>query len=247
MIVDKVASGVWRAGTRFVNWYLVDGGEAGLTVVDGGLPGYRDQLDQALRRIGREPAQVKALVLTHGHLDHTGLAAVLADRDVPVYLHRADETLAAKPNTNRTQSGQLRYLPYPATLAFVAHALANGATKPIQMPATVALDDGATLPIPGTPTVTHVGGHTAGSCVLTFAAHGVVLCGDLLCTISPVTGRRNPPQLQTRGSNTDSDAAMAALARIEEIEARVVLPGHGSPWTDGVEAAVASARRIGCR
>lgn len=71
--------------------------------------------------------------------------------------------------------------------------------------------------------------------------------GDLLCTISPATGRRADPQLQTRGSNTDSAQAMASLELLAGIEARTVLPGHGGPWQDGVEAAAASARRIGCR
>jgi glyoxylase-like metal-dependent hydrolase (beta-lactamase superfamily II) len=74
-----------------------------------------------------------------------------------------------------------------------------------------------------------------------------VLVGDLLCTISPVTGRRADPQLQTRGSNRDSAQAMASLDRLQGVEARLVLPGHGSPWQGGVEAAAASARRIGCR
>jgi hypothetical protein len=37
------------------------------------------------------------------------------------------------------------------------------------------------------------------------------------------------------------------LERLADVTARTVLPGHGRPWRDGVEAAVESARRIGCR
>jgi hypothetical protein len=55
------------------------------------------------------------------------------------------------------------------------------------------------------------------------------------------------PQLQTRGSNKNSDVAMQSLDRLGGITSRVVLPGHGGPWRDGVEAATTSARRIGCR
>jgi len=83
--------------------------------------------------------------------------------------------------------------------------------------------------------------------VLEFAEHGVVFVGDLLCTISPALGRSDVPQLQTRGSNASSDLAMASLERLQGIEARTVLPGHGGPWRDGVESAMASARRVGCR
>ncbi len=53
MAVELVTPGVWRAGTRFVNWYAVDGGAGGLTVVDAGLPDYRRRLAATLRAIGR--------------------------------------------------------------------------------------------------------------------------------------------------------------------------------------------------
>lgn len=32
-----------------------------------------------------------------------------------------------------------------------------------------------------------------------------------------------------------------------EVEAPVVLPGHGTPYRDGPESTMASARRLGCR
>ena len=84
---------------------------------------------------------------------------------------------------NRTERPLLPYLRYPTTLGFVAHAIANGATKPPRpMPATAALDEGVISAIPGAPVVTHTPGHTDGSCVAEFKEHGVVFVGDLLCT-----------------------------------------------------------------
>jgi hypothetical protein len=38
---------------------------------------------------------------------------------------------------------------------------------------------------------------------------------------------------------------MESLARIEGIEAGLLLPGHGEPWTEGLAAAVARAREAG--
>ena len=247
MSVTEVVPGVWRAGTRYVNWYVVDAGPAGLTVVDAGLPRYREQLAPALRTLGRTPTDVKAVVLTHGHIDHIGMAAALAVSGARVHLHPADVALARNPRTNRSQLPAWHYLKWPASWAFVTHALAQGAPHPDPMPEVVPLEDGATATVPGAPSVAHVPGHTDGSCVLEFPEHGVAFVGDLLCTVSPVTWRPAEPQLQTRGSNRNSDDAMASLARLERITARTLLPGHGNPWRDGVEAAVASARRIGCR
>jgi glyoxylase-like metal-dependent hydrolase (beta-lactamase superfamily II) len=39
--------------------------------------------------------------------------------------------------------------------------------------------------------------------------------------------------------------ATESLDRLEGLEAGVVLPGHGDPWTDGVAALVARAREAG--
>lgn len=246
MTVEQVVPGVWRAGTRFVNWYIVDGGD-GLTLIDAGLPGYRRQLGQSLASIGKQVSDVRAVVLTHGHIDHIGFADVLHDSGATVHLHPSDVPLAKDPKTNKADSKSLKYLAWPGTLAFIAHAVRQGVTRPASMPPSVALVDGAVADVPGRPMVTHAPGHTDGSCVLEFREHGVVFVGDLICTLNFFSGRPADPQLQTRGSNRNSMQAMESLDRLEGIAARTVLPGHGAPWLDGVEAAAASARRIGCR
>jgi len=247
MTVAEVVPGVWRAGTRFINWYVVDGGASGLTIVDAGLPGYRSQVDGALGELGRKREDVRAVVLTHGHIDHIGFADEFAAAGATVHLHPDDVTLAQNPRTNKTDSKSLKYLAWPGTLAFIAHAVRQGVSKPAPMPPAVPLVDGTVADVPGQPVVTHAPGHTDGSCVLEFREHGVVFVGDLLCTMSFFSGRASDPQLQTRASNRSSAQAMASLDRLQGIEAQTVLPGHGVPWRDGVESAAASARRIGCK
>lgn len=247
MTVKKISAGVWRAGTFFVNWYLIDSGQAGVTLVDAGLPGYHRQLVNTLKRIGRKPEDVRALVMTHGHIDHVGMAPVLADWRVQLYLHPEDTELAKNPRSNKTEKSPIPYLRYPATSAFVAHAVVKGALRPRRMPSTHPLTEGEMSDIPGRPIVTHTPGHTDGSCVLEFRDHGVAFVGDLLCMASPVTGRSVDPQIQTRGSNRSSAQAISSLELVRDVESRLVLPGHGGPWTEGVAAAADSAKRIGCR
>jgi glyoxylase-like metal-dependent hydrolase (beta-lactamase superfamily II) len=245
--VTRVADGVWRAGTRWVNWYMVDAGRDGITVIDAGLPAYHRELPEALHQIGRSTSDVRALLLTHGHIDHIGMASAFAHLGVTIYLHPADRQLAANPRSNKTERPLLPYLRYPATLGFLMHAVAQGALRPPPMPRAEPLLEGELGGVPGRPFVTHTPGHTDGSCVLEFKDHNVVFVGDLLCTASPITGRATAPQIQTRGSNRNSDQTIMSLDRLEPIEAANVLPGHGTPWRHGVEAAAESARRFGCR
>jgi hypothetical protein len=49
---QQVAEGVVRLGTSYVNWYVV-ADQSGVTVVDTGLAGYRDQLEPGLQLIGQ--------------------------------------------------------------------------------------------------------------------------------------------------------------------------------------------------
>lgn len=245
--VAKIAPGVWRAGTRYVNWYVVDAGAEGLTIVDAGLPRYTRVLDDVLAQLGRGRADIRAVVLTHGHIDHIGMAHALAKGGASVHLHPDDLELAANPLKNETERSPLAYLYWPGIFAFFVHLIAEGGLRPAPMPSSQALADGRAVEVPGRPTVTHVPGHTSGSCLLEFREHGVVFVGDLLCTVSPVTARPACPQLQTRGSNRDSAQALRSLDRLEAIESDLVAPGHGGPWRGGAASAVAHARRIGCR
>jgi glyoxylase-like metal-dependent hydrolase (beta-lactamase superfamily II) len=43
-------------------------------VITSADPAYVHQLDESLHQIGRTRNDVRALALTHGHIDHTGMA-----------------------------------------------------------------------------------------------------------------------------------------------------------------------------
>jgi glyoxylase-like metal-dependent hydrolase (beta-lactamase superfamily II) len=240
----ELAPGVHRLGSRRVNWYFVeDGGR--VTVVDSGVPGYWPQLEPALAGIGRGLDDVAALVLTHAHADHTGAAGRLRERGVPVYLHPGDEELMRTGKEPWKREGSpLPALLHPRFLGFVVYMVRNGALKPAKIDDSSPIADGDQLDVPGRPRVIHTPGHTPGLCALHFESHRTLFVGDLLYTWHPILGRRGP-QIGPAAFNVSSEQALESLSRIENIDAALVLPGHGKPWTEGPAAAVALARQRG--
>ena len=79
----EVAPGVHRLGNEMVNYYLVEA-DGGLTLIDAGLPAFYGQLEEFLRGRGRRVSDIDALLLTHPHGDHVGIAEKVRQAGVPV-------------------------------------------------------------------------------------------------------------------------------------------------------------------
>jgi glyoxylase-like metal-dependent hydrolase (beta-lactamase superfamily II) len=228
-----------------VNWYLVE--EAGVvTVVDAGLPRFRPQLDEGLRLLGRQPADVGAVVLTHAHADHVGLAEpIRAEHGAPVFVHRDDENLArTKKPFGKNEKSLLPYLRYPHAWRLLTHLTANGGATIKKIAEVTTCSDGDALDVAGHPRVLHTPGHTSGHVALHFADHGLLVLGDLLCTLNPLTGARGP-QLMPSAFNLSSAQMLESLARIEGVDAAMTVFGHGDPWRAHPAAAAARARELG--
>lgn len=239
-MVVAVLPNVHRLGSDRVNYYVVE--EAGrVTVVDAGLSGYWPDLEPDLQAIGRTLDDIAALVLSHAHTDHTGVAGRLHARGVPVYLHPEDEELMRTGKQSKREGSPLPYLRRPAVWSFFIHMARNGGLKPARIEDTRPIADGDQLDLPGSPRILHTPGHTNGHCAIHFEGVGALFVGDLMCTWNPLSGRLGP-QIMPSAFNISSAQCMASLDRIEDIEARALLPGHGEPWREGVRAAVARAR-----
>jgi glyoxylase-like metal-dependent hydrolase (beta-lactamase superfamily II) len=228
----KLAPGIHRIGEGLINCYLVE--ESGeITVVDAGAPGYWSNLPKELAAMGRSMADIRALVLTHAHIDHVGFAERLrSERRVPVSVHELDASMArgeAKP-----QNQKMLGIGF-AALSFIRFALAKGMLRATPILEVAAFGDGATLDVPGAPRVIHVPGHSEGSAALHFSGRDALLVGDAFATLNVMSGKTGP-QLAPFGS--DLPRARESLARLERIDAALVLPGHGQPWTGGVAEAV---------
>jgi glyoxylase-like metal-dependent hydrolase (beta-lactamase superfamily II) len=191
-------------------------------IVDPGI-GVQPRLDQVLAEHRLQPA---AVLLTHGHLDHTfSVAPVCGARGITAYVHPADLELLADPAKALSMD--------PAQL------FGSGGLTYTEPDDVAPLTDGEAFTIAGLEiTVDHAPGHTGGSVLFRLpagAARGweadeVCLSGDVL-----FAGSIGRTDLQG-GSMT----AMTASLRdriLPLADDTIVLPGHGPATTIGRERA----------
>jgi glyoxylase-like metal-dependent hydrolase (beta-lactamase superfamily II) len=241
--MTEVAAGVHRLDDVYTNWYLLeDGGR--LTLVDAGLPADWGAFTSALSRVGRSHADVDAVLITHHHRDHAGNAERLRSSGARVLAHPADAPYL-RGERHFSDRGIVRYLWRPWYAQYILRYVAKGITRTPAVAEIGDLADGERVDVPGSPRVIHVPGHTPGSCAILLEQRGLLFTGDALVTLDVARGPRGQagPQI-VRGPHTDdATRALESLDVLAATRARVVLPGHGDPWTHGVESAVEHARR----
>jgi hydroxyacylglutathione hydrolase len=208
------------AGAFGTNCYAVatGAGSAGrrqeCIVVDPGM----DAVEPLARMLAEDGLAPVAVVLTHGHLDHTfSVLPVCEGYDIPAYLHPADAGMLSDP---------MRW--HGPALAPLIGQVALPDPSEVR-----PLEDGATLSLAGVDlTVRHAPGHTQGSVVFSLDLDDSpgLLAGDVLFAGS--VGRVDLPG----GSWADMLTSLRDVVLPLDDET-VVLPGHGAATTIGRERA----------
>jgi hydroxyacylglutathione hydrolase len=198
------------------NCYVVAAGPGEqCLIVDPGI-GVLDQLDEVLAEHRLQPA---AVLLTHGHLDHTfSVAPVCGARGIPAYVHPADLEMLADPAKG---------------LSADLSSLFGGRLQYSEPEDVAELTDGEVLNLVGLEvTVDHAPGHTGGSVLFRLPSDDSPLClsGDVLFAGS--IGRTDLP-----GGSTETMMISLRDRILPLADETVVLPGHGPATTIGRERA----------
>ncbi|MFT5680472.1 MAG: hydroxyacylglutathione hydrolase [Myxococcota bacterium] len=204
---------VHRLSRQFTNVYAIVGDE-GVVLVDAHYPDRAEWILKSLEKQGLSASNVRLLVLTHGHSDHAGSAAIFQAAGIPVAVGAADAAM-----TEAGDHGE----PIPTGLRGRILQPTLDPNFPAFTP-DVLLEDVLDLSAYGIAgRVEIVGGHSGGSAAVVLD-DGRIFVGDL------IRGRficRKRPTLHFFHESIDT--AHASLTELLDAGAVEVLPGHGGP------------------
>jgi glyoxylase-like metal-dependent hydrolase (beta-lactamase superfamily II) len=225
-----------------VNWLLVTD-DSGVMLIDAGYPGDRDQVLASLRQLGYQAGDVRAILLTHAHVDHLGSAIWFAKtHGTPVYCH-ADEVGHAKREYLEQASPldvALRIW-RPRWARWAVHVMRNGGLIREGIPTAQPLTTEVAAQLPGHPIVIPTPGHTGGHC--SYLVDSVLASGDALVTGHPLL-RRSGPQLLPAVFSHSQGNCIRSLAALALLETEILAPGHGDLWRGPIREAIDQATAL---
>jgi len=167
----QLATGVWRiptVGSSAINSFAVLDDDGTLALIDTGLKGAPKRLLAALSLIGKRPADVSQILLTHAHSDHVGGAAAMHEHTgAPVHIGEHDAAFlrdGKRPPLDATR-------PLGKVFSYFG-------TKLPSCDVDGTLKEGDVVPVGGGIRVLHTPGHSPGHCSFLLERSGVLITGD---------------------------------------------------------------------
>jgi len=190
--------------------FLLADGDASV-MIDTGMVGEPFLIRRRVRKLGLKPQSIKAIFLTHGHLDHAGnLAWLKAWTGARVYAHSEEVRHVAG---TYPYTGIARWC---GRLEAVGRFLFRYRAPAIDE----LLNDGQELPFWGGLRVMHLPGHTAGHCGFYSAKHDLLFSGDMFASYFFFVHR--PPAIL----NSVPEHFPASVEKIRQLNPRWILPCH---------------------
>jgi hydroxyacylglutathione hydrolase len=222
------------------NVFLIQG-QAGCVLVDTGNPDSTDVILEKLKEHGVAPDDVRLILITHGHTDHFGSAAVLRERTgAPVAVHTLDAD-AVRQGINQPDSFQPtgRLLTVLRRIPAVQRLLDSNRAPPCE-PDVVFEGEETRLDEYGVAgRVIHTPGHTHGS-VSVLLDSGEAIIGDAVMgkMMGLIRKPGHPFIAWDLAQNRDS------VRRLLAHSPHTVYVGHGGPFAAEDVGRLAADERV---
>jgi glyoxylase-like metal-dependent hydrolase (beta-lactamase superfamily II) len=241
-VLKAVTETVHLAQGGAVNWLLVTD-DTGVMLIDAGYPGDRDDVLTSLRQLGYQAGDVRAILLTHAHIDHMGSAIWFAKtHDTPVYCHPDEVGHTKREYLEQASPVDVALRIWrPRWALWATHVVRNGGLIREGIPTAQPLTAEVAAELPGHPMAIPTPGHTGGHC--SYLLDGILASGDALVTGHPLLARRGPQLLPAVFSH-DQDGCIRSLAALALLDTEVLLPGHGDLWRGPIRAATDEATAL---
>ncbi|CAM2742859.1 MBL fold metallo-hydrolase [Mycobacterium intermedium] len=238
----QVTDTVHLAHGEAVNWTLVTD-DKGILLIDAGYPGDRDDVLATLRALGHGPADVRAILLTHAHIDHLGTAIWFArEHGTPVFCHDREVGHVKRDYLEQVKITALALrLWRPRWAKWTVHVVRSGGLIREGIPTALPLTDDVAAGLPGHPRPVFSPGHTNGHC--SYLVDGVLVSGDALITGHPLL-RHSGPQLLPEIFSYSQEDCIRSLSALAEVETEVLAPGHGALWRGPIREATDAALKL---
>jgi len=197
----------------------------GVVVVDAAMPGRAPAIWQQVRALGYQPADLKAVWLTHGDVDHAGSAAALKAKSGAELVAHRDDVPMVEGSTGRVLGPVHGRRWLEGAFDWLVQHVVRYTPVIVDHP----VKDGDEL---GVWRVVHVPGHTAGSICFYDAARGILIVGDA------IRHRRGKLSAPPRILAPLTGAAVESVSRIAELDFEVCCFGHGPPLVANAHARV---------
>ena len=210
-IVDGIH---WVQGVRANCYVVLEGSD--LTLIDTGMPrNAKKIMKYVAETLGRKPSDVKTIIVTHAHADHTGgLAELVKLTGAKVAVHSDDANYVSGDTAPLSPKGGMGFL----------FKVLSPITKSKSVKPDMILKENDNV---GGLSVIHIPGHTPGSIALYDASKNVLFSGD---TLTYSDGRIHGP---VEAFSHDVELAAKSVEKLRKFAFDIMLPGHGEPLTGG--------------